>query len=142
MRNKMQFFAQFGVILPVILGLSGCYLINDIQNFDPAQDCRNRMIRGTTGVALSEFKIDRTSNLDRVDVYIAATATYKWPSAGFSFAPPEGAPALPNPITFHCVYSSGAFAASDRSPAPAAAPKPTANPTPNSTQPPAPVLKP
>ncbi|MCX8506146.1 MAG: hypothetical protein ORN98_05990 [Alphaproteobacteria bacterium] len=118
MRNKMQNFAKLGALLPVMLGLSGCYLVNDVQNFDPAQDCRYRMIRGTTGVGLSEFKIDRSNNLDRVDVYIAATATFKWPSAGFSFAPPEGTPPFTNPITFHCVYLNGAFSSSDRNPAP------------------------
>lgn len=105
---------RLGWIVPVGLVLAGCRLVDDVSSFDPAQDCRHRMIRGTPGVSLSELKIDRTVMLDRVDVYLAATATYKWPSSGFSLAAPLDAPPLINPVTFHCHYSNGAFAASDR----------------------------
>lgn len=112
--RPIKFWSSLALSLAVLLVLSGCNLVDDVVDFNAAKDCQARMIRGTPGVNLAGLTTEQKTKLDRIDVYLTATATAKPPEALVSFAPPPDAPPVTGVVPFHCVYVNGAFAMSDR----------------------------
>ncbi len=74
--------------------------IND-EPVDFADDCRQRMIKGSPDEDLSDFKTVTKQALERTDIYL--TADYR-------------ADGKNHVDTFHCVYNGAILSSSDRAP--------------------------